>query len=84
MRLSCVFRKCFINLGEKNAETIKRADSTAAVSGNFAPACEEWAKVQGCWEFSGNTELDNAEGLAFHAGAGFCETNRVVCFVKNL
>lgn len=47
-------------------------------------ACEEWAKEQGCEEFASDTELDNAEGLSFHSGAGFYEANRIVCFVKNL
>ena len=47
-------------------------------------ACEEWAKEQGCEEFASDTELDNAEGLSFHSGAGFYEVNRIVCFVKNL
>ena len=27
---------------------------------------------------------ENAESIAFHAGAGFREAARVVCFVKNL
>ena len=54
------------------------------IGGVLLSACEEWAKEQGCKEFASDTELDNAEGLSFHSGAGFYEANRIVCFVKNL
>lgn len=46
--------------------------------------CEEWAKEQGCGEFAGDCELSNDESLLFHLKMGFKESNRIVCFTKQL
>lgn len=47
-------------------------------------ACEKWAKDMGCTEFASDCELDNAGSYAFHMAMGFEETNRVICFKKNI
>lgn len=47
-------------------------------------ACEMWAKDMGCTEFASDCELDNTNSLKFHIAMGFGETNRIICFKKNL
>ena len=46
--------------------------------------CEKWAKEKGCSEFASDCELDNNDSLKFHLALGFQETNRVICFRKDL
>ncbi len=46
--------------------------------------CEKWAKTKGCTEFASDCELDNVQSLQFHLNVGFCEANRIICFVKKL
>ncbi|MBQ9886905.1 MAG: GNAT family N-acetyltransferase [Lachnospiraceae bacterium] len=46
--------------------------------------CEKWAKEKGCSEFASDCELDNDESMRFHMAVGFAETNRVICFRKEL
>ncbi|MBR2834785.1 MAG: GNAT family N-acetyltransferase [Coriobacteriales bacterium] len=46
--------------------------------------CEKWAKEQGCMEFASDCELDNIDSLRFHLAMGFEETNRIICFKKEL
>ena len=47
-------------------------------------ACEEWARSKGCIEFASDCEIDNADSLKFHMTMGFEETNRSICFKKEL
>lgn len=47
-------------------------------------ACQDWAKQQGCKEFSSDCELSNRESLLFHLKLGFIEANRIICFTKKL
>ena len=47
-------------------------------------ACEKWAKYMGCTEFASDCELDNVGSLKFHLALGFDETNRIICFKKNI
>ncbi len=47
-------------------------------------ACENWAKTKGCTEFASDCELDNVQSLQFHLNVGFCEANRIICFIKDL
>ena len=47
-------------------------------------ACESWAKEKGCREFASDCELDNTDSLKFHLSLGFQETNRIICFTKEL
>lgn len=46
--------------------------------------CELWAKEKGCSEFASDCELDNSNSFNFHMAMGFEETNRVICFRKEL
>ena len=54
------------------------------VASSLLRACEAWAKAQGCSEFASDCKLDNAESLRFHLGLGFTESNRIICFTKQL
>ena len=47
-------------------------------------ACEQWAKERGCAEFASDCELGNIVSLRFHMAMGFAETNRIICFKKEL
>ncbi len=47
-------------------------------------ACEKWARAKGCAEFASDCELGNAESLRFHRAVSFEETNRIICFKKEL
>ncbi len=46
--------------------------------------CEKWAKDKKCSEFASDCELDNIDSLRFHMAMGFAETNRIICFKKNI
>ena len=46
--------------------------------------CEKWAKGKNCSEFASDCELDNENSLNFHIAMGFEETNRIICFRKDL
>lgn len=45
---------------------------------------EAWAKEQGFTELASDCELDNTTSIAAHRALGFEETERVVCFLKQL
>ena len=47
-------------------------------------ACERWAASWGCTELASDCELDNAQSLAFHLGAGFEEAGRIICFTRKI
>jgi aminoglycoside 6'-N-acetyltransferase I len=47
-------------------------------------AVEQWGRAQGCSELASDALLDNEASHAFHGGAGFEETERVVYFRKPL
>jgi len=47
-------------------------------------SCEEWAIEEGCTRFASDCELDNHDSLKFHLSIGFEESNRIICFVKEL
>lgn len=47
-------------------------------------ACEKWAKDKGCKEFASDCELDNINSFKFHIAMAFNETNRIICFKKNI
>ncbi len=46
--------------------------------------CEKLAREKGCTEFASDCELDNDNSLKFHLSLGFEETNRIICFRKDL
>lgn len=47
-------------------------------------AAEEWGRAQGCNEFASDTEWHNEISAAAHRALGFVETDRIICFKKNL
>lgn len=47
-------------------------------------ACENWAKDRGCSEFASDCELENLTSHKFHLSMGFNETNRIICFRKEI
>ena len=47
-------------------------------------ACEDWARGQHCFQFASDCEISNNASLIFHLKCGFCEANRIVCFIKDL
>ncbi len=53
-------------------------------AGELLNACEDWARDQGCFQFASDCELSNSASLVFHLKKGFMETNRIVCFLKDL
>ncbi|MBR6239780.1 MAG: GNAT family N-acetyltransferase [Clostridia bacterium] len=46
--------------------------------------CEKWAKEKGCTEFASDCEFGNTDSIRFHMSLGFEETNRIVCFRKEI
>lgn len=54
------------------------------VASALVKACEEWAREEGCVEFASDCTLENELSRQFHAGVGFQESNRIVCFVKKI
>lgn len=54
------------------------------VAAALLSACEQWAREQGCREFASDCELSNSESLIFHLKKGFAESNRIICFLKEL
>ena len=45
---------------------------------------EQWALSLGYSELASDTEVDNNRSIELHKKLGFKETERVVCFLKNL
>jgi aminoglycoside 6'-N-acetyltransferase I len=47
-------------------------------------AAEKWAMQKGCTQLASDAELNNSTSIQFHQHIGFSETNRIVCFIKEL
>ncbi len=45
---------------------------------------ESWAREQGFTELASDTEIHNEKSIAMHTQLGFIETERVVCFLKDI
>lgn len=43
---------------------------------------ESWALEKGCTDLASDSEIRNPVSHPFHLSAGFCEVNRIVCYVK--
>ena len=50
----------------------------------FIAVVEGWARSLGCVEFASDALIDNAFSYVVHLAVGFVETERVVCFRKQL
>ena len=46
--------------------------------------CENWAREKGCSEFASDCELKNDLSLEFYLKMGFSETNKIICFKKQI
>ena len=51
---------------------------------DLVKACEDWAKDRDIKEFASDCELTNLSSFAFHKAIGFEESNRIICFKKDL
>jgi aminoglycoside 6'-N-acetyltransferase I len=56
----------------------------AGLARRLCDAVADWGRARGCTEFASDALLDNLESLAFHLAAGFAETERVVCFRREI
>ena len=45
---------------------------------------ESWGRERDCIELASDCELENNLSIDFHSGSGFTETNRLVCFKKDI
>lgn len=63
---------------------VRPAQRRRGVARALTRACEDWARAQGCTEMGSDCELTNTLSPLFHAGLGFAEVNRVICFRKAL
>lgn len=54
------------------------------VASKLVGCAERWGRQHGCREIASDCELDNNLSVDFHAGYGFEEANRLVCFIKSL
>jgi aminoglycoside 6'-N-acetyltransferase I len=54
------------------------------VAAALCAAAENWARRLGCAELASDAELHNTVSHRMHAGLGFEETERVVCYRKIL
>ncbi|MCG1028785.1 GNAT family N-acetyltransferase [Virgibacillus halodenitrificans] len=63
---------------------VKEEFRKQGVARSLVNICEEWAKKKGCREFASDCELENVDSLVMHLKLGFGETNRIICFKKDL
>lgn len=54
------------------------------VARKLLKGCEDWVRSKGLVELASDCELTNKTSIAFHEKLGFKESNRVVCFVKDI
>lgn len=45
---------------------------------------EQWAKQKGCTQMASDCELSNIDSYKFHTRIGYEETNKIVCFKKDI
>ena len=54
------------------------------ISGQICRAAEDWGRANGFREFASDSDIDNEVSIRAHLGLGFEETDRVVCFRKQI
>ncbi len=59
-------------------------DSPDRLAARLAEAVGSWAREMGCRELATDCGLDDAEGAALREAAGFTETARVICYIREL
>jgi aminoglycoside 6'-N-acetyltransferase I len=63
---------------------VRPVDRRKGVARSLVRAVEAWGRERGCSELASDALIDNTQSHAFHAAAGFEETDRVVYFRKPL
>ena len=61
-----------------------KEDAADGLAGKLVAAVGDWAKEMGCRELAADCELDDAAGAALRKAAGFAETARIICYIKEL
>ena len=63
---------------------VQRGWRRRGVARRLCDAVEKWASEKGCSEFASDTEIGNAISERMHLALGFQESERVVCFCKQI
>lgn len=71
-------------VGYLEGVSVKETCRNQGVAKRLVEECEQWASAKGCYEFASDCELDNVDSLRFHMAVGFEESNRIICFRKEL
>lgn len=61
-----------------------KEDAAEALATKLVAAVGSWAKEAGCRELAADCGLDDAAGAALRKAAGFAETARIICYIKEL
>ena len=54
------------------------------IAKELVDCCQNWAKEKECTEFASDCQLTNTDSYNFHKKVGFIESNRIICFKKNI
>ena len=83
-------RKCYVEGAESSpiayieALYVKEAFRKSGVARILVDKAEGWAIANHLLQIASDTEITNLGSIDFHLKAGFTETNRLVCFLKDL
>lgn len=61
-----------------------KEDAADGLAEKLVAAVGDWAKEKGCRELATDCEPDDTAGTALRKAAGFAETARVICYLKEL
>lgn len=61
-----------------------KEDPAGLLSRKLISAVADWAKEMGCRELAADCELDDAAGAALREAAGFKETARIICYIREV
>lgn len=53
-------------------------------AGELLHACENWGREKNCFQFASDCSISNSSSIIFHLKHQFVESNRIVCFIKEL
>ena len=77
----CEWVRCFAVL---EVSYVVQERRQSEVGRQLLTEAEAWAKSRGCTELASDALVDNTVSQDFHRRLGFVETQRFVCFRKNL
>jgi len=63
---------------------VKPEFQRSGIAGKLVELGEDWGIRKGCSQLGSDTDITNNTSIRFHQKAGFKETNRIVCFLKDL